>query len=182
MKRYFHFKIKGSRNKGSVLLTQAGLGVYKTLINNANYDLQLNKKPLLCATMLADINILAKINEGQVIINPDNLPKNLQYFEFPSVDDLQLIWPYERAIELQMQIDKLPFQAPRKRLTKLAQEIQEAEEMQDIPGNTFDALMYQLWERDEELIGNILGYQYEHVEHHPPEEPEDPDDGEIPLF
>lgn len=161
MKQYFHFKIQGSRIKSPVLLTTAGLGDYKQQINTANQNLQNNRTPLMCTSILTDVKPVTKINDGYIIVNPNSLPKNMEYFEFLSVDDLMTIYPYKKAIELQRKIDRLQFQPPRQKILKIAEEIQLAEDCQDIPGRTFDTLMYQLWCRNEELITGLIGYSYE---------------------
>lgn len=168
-----------------MLLTKEGMGAYKTLINKANYNLQLKLRPLLCARMSLDIEPLTVINAGQIIVDPSDIPTSRQYMEFLCVDDLLVISSYKRGIELQLKIDRLPFQAPPSKILSLAEEIEHAQHIQDIPGIALDLLMYQLWQRDEETIERF-GYEYQDQSeaYEQPADNDTPceDDTDVPLF
>lgn len=153
MASYFHFKIQNDNaNAGSILLTQKGCQNYQTELNQANEALNFKQQNLICAKVNLK-NPPIELEKGIVIANPEDIDTaNTDYIQFITVENLLSITCYKRAIELQKQIDGLPFCPPRALIRPLADDIEDALSLSDISGMVYDMLMYQLFLRDEELM------------------------------
>lgn len=75
------------------------------------------------------------------------------------MEDFEAVAPWRKAVEIQMRIDALPPITTPMDVAPVAEEIEDAFRMQDIPGTAFDVLMSQLYEHQEEYIAG-LGYEY----------------------
>lgn len=159
MKEWYHFRIKGAKHRSMLMFTAAWLDEHAGLINRLNYDLQLKQRPLLCAKIRPAVEPMSVTETGVAVFAEDALPKNGRYIEFLDVEGLRLVTSYQMGIELQSKIDRLPFQASPDKIRRLAEQIETAEEHGDISGRAGDALMYQLWQRNQETIEN-MGYAY----------------------
>lgn len=165
MKTYYHLRMR--RQDGTsfplanVLLTRERLRAFARELDLLNHAAVFRRMDLQCAPLMLDLDekTCVVLPHGVIGVDTGVIPEDAPYICFPSMEDFEAVAPWRKAVEIQMRIDALPPITTPMDVAPVAEEIEDAFCMQDIPGTAFDVLMSQLYEHQEEYIAG-LGYEY----------------------
>lgn len=156
----------------SFWFTEEGLQIYEAAINYVNGRIALHNWSLAGAFMLApgEEGALFKKEEiiyqdkKQIAFSRESVLEltacdDIMFDEIANVDTFRMTSRNSAMLAFQREINKLAFDAPPSVLKELGKCIIGAYSDGPLCGQEFDALMYQLWQKNPELIGH-MGYTY----------------------
>lgn len=156
----------------SFWFTEEGLRVFEAAINYFNGKISFHNWSLAGAFMPAPGEKGAWFKEKEVIYEdrfqlalPEEGVRDLiscdgiAFDEIANVDIFRMTSRNSTTLAFQREINTLPFDVPPSVLKELAERIEDTYSEENLCGQEFDALMYQLWQENPELVEG-MGYMY----------------------
>lgn len=156
----------------SFWFTEEGLQIYEAAINYVNGRIALHNWSLAGAFMLApgEEGALFKKEEivyqdkKQIAFSRESVLEliacdDITFDEIANVDTFRMTSRNPAMLAFQREINKLAFDTQPSLLKGFAERIEDTYSKEILCGQEFDALMYQLWQKNPELIDD-MGYMY----------------------
>lgn len=156
----------------SFWFTEEGIRTFETAINRINAEISNHGWSLAGASMEAPGGENALFEKDEIIYQDQyqialsregicdlTACDDIEYVEIYDVETFLMTAENAVMLQFQKEINELPFDPPPSMLRDLGGRIVEADSEKKLCGREFDGLMYQLWQRNPEVIEG-MGYEY----------------------